>query len=156
MGTVGRTWKLSEATKERQRIAARKRPPMTEAHKLALSISHKGKRRTPDANERTRKTMLSKGVNHHNYSKNPSYSAVHYWIVRRYGKASQCINCHLPDRKRYHWANTSGEYKRDISDWIELCASCHWYFDNANMEANGIMRSGKKLSEGKYKAMSEK
>jgi len=24
-----------------------------------------------------------------------------------------------------HWHNISGEYKRDVSDWIRLCAKCH-------------------------------
>jgi len=28
-----------------------------------------------------------------------------------------------------NWANLSGQYKRDISDWVELCAKCHKNFD---------------------------
>lgn len=28
-----------------------------------------------------------------------------------------------------HWANISGKYLRDITDWVRLCVSCHKYFD---------------------------
>ena len=34
------------------------------------------------------------------------------------------------DKKRYHWANISGEYKRDLTDYKRLCVSCHRYFDS--------------------------
>lgn len=30
---------------------------------------------------------------------------------------------------RYEWANISGEYKRDRSDWVMLCPSCHRKID---------------------------
>lgn len=26
---------------------------------------------------------------------------------------------------RYHWANISKEYKRDFSDWMQMCPSCN-------------------------------
>ena len=32
-------------------------------------------------------------------------------------------------QSRYHWANVSGKYLRDISDWIQLCVKCHKQFD---------------------------
>lgn len=30
---------------------------------------------------------------------------------------------------RYEWANISGEYKRERSDWVMLCPSCHRKID---------------------------
>jgi hypothetical protein len=39
----------------------------------------------------------------------------------------------IPDgKKRYFdWANISGEYLRDFSDWQQLCKLCHKAFDIA-------------------------
>lgn len=116
-----------------------------------MSEAKKGKPQDPEINEKRRQTMLSKGKDHHNYKEDASYSAVHYWIARRYGKAKQCINCQVEDKSRYFWANVSGEYKRDISDWLELCASCHSKFDLHLITVNGIERGSIKLAEGKYR-----
>jgi hypothetical protein len=54
-----------------------------------------------------------------------SYVAKHMWIAKHYGKANKCIMCHTDSCKRYEWANISGEYRRDIEDYMELCPSCH-------------------------------
>ena len=60
----------------------------------------------------------------------PSYRAVHAWIKKHYGVAKKCngLNCNGKSNT-YQWANISGEYKRDINDFIELCASCHKLYD---------------------------
>ena len=72
---------------------------------------------------------------------NPSYSAVHFWLRKNYGKASKCENpeCVYPRKDRrgylmlkpraYQWANISGKYKRDRNDFKQLCSSCHKLFD---------------------------
>ena len=76
---------------------------------------------------------------------NASYSVKHQWIRRYYGKATKCENelCTYPKinqkqrgkrriliaPKRYEWANLSGNYKRDITDYIQLCPSCHRKWD---------------------------
>lgn len=72
---------------------------------------------------------------------NVSYSGLHHWMKREYGKASRCENpeCIYPrvspqgrllsEAKRFTWANKSGEYKRNKEDWYELCYSCHKLFD---------------------------
>lgn len=54
------------------------------------------------------------------------YSGLHWWIRRHFGKAFFCSN--KPNEhagRKYEWANISGEYKRDISDWQQLCHSCN-------------------------------
>lgn len=78
---------------------------------------------------------------------NASYVAKHMWIVKHYGKANKCEQkgCHYPkvvdagrkiieQPKRYEWANISGEYKRDRSDWVMLCPSCHRKIDMGKEE----------------------
>lgn len=53
------------------------------------------------------------------------YGALHGWVTRALGKAS---NCSIdPNHKApiYHWGNISGEYRRDLSDWRSLCPSCN-------------------------------
>ena len=65
-----------------------------------------------------------KGDNHPQWkADNVGYFALHGWIQRTLGKASKCVNGHKA--RIYHWANISGEYKRDLSDWHELCPSCN-------------------------------
>ena len=56
---------------------------------------------------------------------NAGYRALHLWVERQLGKAKMCQNNSAHSSTRYHWANVSGEYKRDISDWIEVCPSCN-------------------------------
>jgi hypothetical protein len=62
------------------------------------------------------------------------YHAVHHWIARQKGKAFCCTNCKNDvspkGRSRwFQWANLSGLYKRDLSDWTSLCVPCHRAFD---------------------------
>ena len=51
------------------------------------------------------------------------YFSLHNWIKRNLGEPTKCVNGHIT--KRYYWANISGEYKRDFSDWHELCWHCN-------------------------------
>lgn len=69
------------------------------------------------------------------------YGALHTWVERSLGKPQKCENpkCKYPrlgDKgkllkapKAYDWANISGKYRRDLSDWIRLCRSCHMIMD---------------------------
>lgn len=56
--------------------------------------------------------------------------ALHDWVKRELGKPKFCEECKKADKKKYEWANISGEYKREVSDWKRLCTSCHKIFDN--------------------------
>lgn len=59
-----------------------------------------------------------------------SYNAKHMWVYRRLGKPKKCTSCGLDDPIRmYHWANISGQYMRNIDDWMRLCVPCHSDFD---------------------------
>lgn len=59
-----------------------------------------------------------------------SYRALHSWVERKLGKPCQCEFCGKKDKgKQMHWANINHNYKRIITDWIRLCASCHKTYD---------------------------
>jgi hypothetical protein len=67
-----------------------------------------------------------------------SYFAKHLWMVSNYGNPENCEHCHKmggPNKGgkwNIHWANKSGEFKRQKSDWLQLCVSCHRKYDYAN------------------------
>lgn len=59
------------------------------------------------------------------------YGTVHDYISYHYGQPQICEHCdsvNLGSRK-HQWANISGEYRRDRSDWLRLCAKCHFVYD---------------------------
>lgn len=59
------------------------------------------------------------------------YRALHVWVVKMLGQPKKCEHCLKTDLKfrQYHWANKSHKYKRDLTDWIRLCAKCHKKYD---------------------------
>jgi len=69
------------------------------------------------------------GKIHHNWKGDDvGYVGLHYWIRRRLGDAKECAFC--KSIKNIQWANKSHKYKRELSDWVQLCRSCHMKFDN--------------------------
>lgn len=62
------------------------------------------------------------------------YHALHAWVEKELGKPDTCEHCgktRLTSRQ-IHWANKSGKYLRELSDWIRLCAKCHKKYDKEN------------------------
>lgn len=58
------------------------------------------------------------------------YHGLHKWVYKKLGSPSKCEDCNLDDKNRkYHWANISQEYKRELTDWKRLCCSCHKLYD---------------------------
>ncbi len=57
------------------------------------------------------------------------YDALHDWVRKHLGKPSKCDFCGTTEAKRFEWANKTGEYKRELSDWLRLCKSCHVIYD---------------------------
>ena len=88
--------------------------------KKGYSTSLKGKKRLDIEDE---KNPAWKG-------KNVGYNALHDWVKKRFKKPDFCPQCH--SSKYIQLANISFEYKRDLSDWMYLCASCHRYYDRKN------------------------
>lgn len=84
------------------------------------------------------KANIRKGEKNNNWKgNNVGYDALHSWLCRKLGKAKICANstkqflpkpCSLISKK-FHWSNLSGKYKRNITDWVSLCVSCHRIMD---------------------------
>lgn len=71
------------------------------------------------------------------------YRVLHHWVQRNLGTPSRCVDCGDTSAKRYHWANISGKYNRDLQDWKRLCPTCHSKFDGIA----GVCRKGHLLTE---------
>jgi hypothetical protein len=55
-----------------------------------------------------------------------SYAAIHLWLRYHYDIGTVREDC---ERPKVQWANISGRYRRDVSDYRRLCVSCHHIFD---------------------------
>ena len=87
---------------------------------------HKGQKPWNTGKKRPEMT----GENHFAWKGNEvGYHALHTWVERRLGKPQCCDLCGTIEKRRYHWANKSGKYKRKITDWIRLCVPCHGIYD---------------------------
>lgn len=64
------------------------------------------------------------------------YRALHRWVEYHLGKPKRCDNCADTSDRMYDWANISGEYKRDLSDWKRLCRPCHMKMDGQHRKNN--------------------
>ena len=61
-----------------------------------------------------------------------NYVNLHYWVKRHLGTPEVCEHCGKSGLSgvQIHWANKSGEYKRELSDWLRLCTKCHKKYDS--------------------------
>lgn len=66
-----------------------------------------------------------------------SYFAKHMWIKKIGGKASRCSIDASHKAKRFEWSNISGKYLRKLSDYRQLCPSCHRKIDHGNFCKKG-------------------
>jgi hypothetical protein len=99
-----------------------------------MSEAHKGKESPLKGKHvllNTGRTHFKPGSTPWNYKEdNLSYQAIHNWIRRMLGKPIFCEGCGSEDSIKYEWANISGKYKRELSDWTRLCKRCHNVFDD--------------------------
>ena len=83
------------------------------------------------------------GENHYDYKgEKVSYIGLHNWVRKELGTPKKCEHCGTTKARMYNWANRSGEYKRDLSDWLRLCRSCHHKFDNLSVKMWEARRTG--------------
>lgn len=63
------------------------------------------------------------------------YRNLHRWVEKMLGRPSKCEHCKKDDLRgrSIHWANKSGAYIKDTSDWLRLCARCHIIHDSKTM-----------------------
>lgn len=59
------------------------------------------------------------------------YRAIHIWVETRLGKPDTCEDCGKTGLKGHqiHWANLNHQYRRNLVDWVRLCAQCHASYD---------------------------
>jgi len=83
------------------------------------------------------------GENSHMWKDKPVYSSLHKWIYRHKKRNGKCSNCGKTGKTQ--WANTNGEYKRVLEDFVELCVKCHVHFDIANRGGFIVNQAGKQF-----------
>lgn len=104
-----------------------KKPPRTLEHKKNLSLGHLGQKSWNKGGV----NLKIRGENHYLWKGSEvGYGALHSWIYRQLGKPTFCSHCKSKDARKFEWANKSGQYKRELDDWVRLCTSCHRLFDN--------------------------
>jgi hypothetical protein len=60
-----------------------------------------------------------------------NYFTIHRWVRDNRGSAKKCELSDETCSVKYEWSNVSGEYRRDLSDYRELCVSHHRRQDHA-------------------------
>lgn len=80
------------------------------------------------------------------------YRNIHNWVTYHLGRPHNCEICGNKDleHRQYHWSNISGQYKRDLSDWRRLCASCHRNIDHKNGDKGYCVRGHKMTKSNTY------
>ena len=102
--------------------------------------SRKFSAKTINKMSRERKGRNTNENNHNWKGDNVSYTNLHVWVRKRKPQPENCGNC--GSKKEYlELANISGEYKRDINDYIYLCVRCHKEFDGT---LQSFVEGGKK------------
>lgn len=93
---------------------------MSEETKIKISLSKKGK------------IFGDKIANWK--GENSKYTAHHMWIIYHRGKPQKCEMCGNTKlrQRQYQWCNLDHKYKRNLDDYIRLCASCHQKYDIKN------------------------
>ena len=76
------------------------------------------------------------------------YSAIHAWMIRNYGNPHKCQVCNLKGKRvgrrwNIEWANRTGKFLREKSDWIALCKRCHYAQDRESYRKDGAYISAK-------------
>lgn len=79
------------------------------------------------------------------------YHPAHSWMEKTFGRPNGCEDCNLKSvpvgmKWYFEWANISGEYKRERTDWRRLCKACHRKFDYA-LQPRGDNHGGAKLNQ---------
>jgi hypothetical protein len=105
--------------------AAHKGKSISEEHKLKLSQIKKGKPFS-ESHKTNLRIALSKYRGRTFKGTPTQYKLLHFWLKGKLPKI-ECEQCHATDKLQY--ANRTGFYKKDVSDYIVLCALCHCRYD---------------------------
>jgi hypothetical protein len=111
-------------------------------NKTIYKIGHK---QTPEARLKMRLAKLGIYGEMHNSWKGEKakYGSKHDWIERSVGYAKKCSVCSLEseNHRSVEWCNISLNYKRELSDYISLCRSCHrkWDYGVIALKIKGVI-----------------
>jgi len=134
---VGR--KLSEET--RKKIGAANKAALTGRTvpaevRAKISATSKGRVLSEETRQKLRESK--RGAKAYNWKGDEvGYLGLHHWVERELGRPSLCEHCETTTAKRFDWANKSNDYKRELSDWLRLCRSCHMKYDSAARSRKG-------------------
>ena len=81
--------------------------------------------------------------------KKSQYTSVHNWLYKYHGKAFICFN-NSEHSGPFEWANISGNYKRDVYDYKQLCISCHRKEDYYKRNGNKCLKGHDFTYENTY------
>lgn len=132
---------VSDEIKKKMREIAIKngrKPPSRRGVKHSEETKRKMRMRKHTQETRKKMSEAHKGEKAYNWIRNKvGYGTLHSWARRELGKPKQCFICGIIGKKNgrnwsIHWANKSGNYKRDKNDWIALCIKCHKKYDSQN------------------------
>ena len=97
------------------------------ATRQKMSSAHKGFVHTAEARERMT-SIAKRGPDHPDWKGDRvAYSTIHRWLSWVATKTGACSVC--GDERITQWANLSGEYRRDVRDFAEMCVPCHKRYD---------------------------
>lgn len=112
----------------------------TPEHKALMSKIKRGHKVSQETREKIRKGHIGKELSKEHKTRirqgqleklkikpNAKYNAIHEWIRKRKQKPELCEKCKI--NKPYDLANLSGNYKRDVQDYLWLCRKCHYHLD---------------------------
>lgn len=89
-------------------------------------------RGTPESSARISSVNTAKakrGPDHPNWKGDEvGYFALHDWVERNKERTGRCEWCGATPNLT-HFANLSGDYRRDVADFAELCLPCHYAYD---------------------------
>lgn len=93
----------------------------------------------------------SRGENNYGWmGNNISYSSLHQWFRKTFGKPYKCENINCDHRsKRFHWALMKGKkYEKKRENFWMLCSRCHSKYDWSEEKIKSLMR--KKNNKGQF------
>lgn len=107
---------------------------MSAEQRAKISAAQMGNRNAAGAmrSAATRAKMLgnrnaARGPQPHRHKNDVSYAGIHMWVQKYRPRAGTCQECGA--ERTTHHANLSGEYRRDLDDYREMCVPCHKSYD---------------------------
>lgn len=117
---------------------------------------------SPAARAKSRQTSMGHkrsptGEKHpHWKGEDAGYVSKHMWLSLHHPKTGICEHCSkecgTAKPTGTEWCNISGEYRRDRSDYLELCRSCHRKHDYA-VRPYRIRNGTSKVNDGDVRAI---